>query len=219
MARELPSIEVFQDLVLSVVPAKRNSVADAIRAAASSPWKFDQSQSEQMSKGLLGKRVLHFSRRESKGMQGASLTFVENSNGFYVSNVVPTKYGQLTHAQYNAILDDFVSRVLVPASQNAKIDYRVSSPQQSPRDWFTPETAQALAAFSSLANKSTGTGHPLDEERWFAFIVAAHRAGSERSSDKLQRWLEKDGWLFETALSLVSDYEGQRAILEYYDSH
>src|SRR5436190_867887 len=52
---------------------------------------------------------------------------------------------------------------------------------------------RALVAFSRSANRTTGSSHPMDRERWFAFLVAAHRSHVDLSVDVLAKWLALDG--------------------------
>ena len=57
--------------------------------------------------------------------------------------------------------------------------------------WTSQEAADALRMFSVGANKSTGSSHPSDQERWFQFLFAAYRAQGEFDPYLLRRWLEE----------------------------
>jgi hypothetical protein len=82
------------------------------------------------------------------------------------------------------------------------------------------DTAELLRRFSACANKGTGASHPLDRDRWNAFVVAAHHDGSRTDASDLRRWLiEVDGWAPEVADQLTVEYEYGRELLAYADGH
>jgi hypothetical protein len=69
-----------------------------------------------------------------------------------------------------------------------------------------------------LANKSTGASHPKDKERWFEFLISAHRTSARLDADLLARWLsEAEGWPEDTAHALAIDYEFALGLLQKYD--
>jgi hypothetical protein len=77
---------------------------------------------------------------------------------------------------------------------------------------------QQPCGFSRLANKSTGAAHPMDKKRWYAFLIAAHRASKRLDSDQLARWLvEVEAWSAGRAQDLAIDYEFALGLLEQYD--
>jgi hypothetical protein len=94
----------------------------------------------------------------------------------------------------------------------------LTSADQTIEDWTDLATASALKCFSSLANKSTGRSHPLDEERWLDFIIAAHRGGRPLDPEQLSRWLiQVERWSDYIAQDLASDYSMGMALLDRYD--
>ena len=79
---------------------------------------------------------------------------------------------------------------------------------------MSKDAATALRHFSALANKSAGASHPLDQRRWFDFIIAVHRAHDDVGTDRLARWLhEVEGWTQETAHDLAGEFERGLALL------
>ncbi|MPQ72044.1 hypothetical protein, partial [Pseudomonas sp. MWU12-2323] len=74
--------------------------------------------------------------------------------GLKVANIVPRDAHSLSEREYNAVLQDFVERVVKIASPENTID--LSPALQSPRDWTSESAADALWRFSLAANKSTG---------------------------------------------------------------
>jgi hypothetical protein len=82
----------------------------------------------------------------------------------------------------------------------------------------SPETALLLHRFSAAANKSTGSSHPCDEERWLEFVTAAHREKAALDASTLEQWLrEGEGWPEDIASELAVDYEKARSLLSYYE--
>lgn len=136
----------------------------------------------------------------------------------YVSNIVPREVQQLTFDQYNRILNEFEARFAKPAADSIGVRVELSSPEQSIEDWLSPESAKLLTAFSHLANKSTGSAHPMDRERWFDFLIALHRSGENPNVGLLQRWLiEEEQWPDDIAFDLVCEYEFARGLLDRFE--
>ena len=86
-------------------------------------------------------------------------------------------------------------------------------------EWVSDETAEKLHTFSACANKSTGSSHPMDETRWYAFLMATHTERSSLAPESLRRWLqEEEGWDEDHAWKLSIEYETARSLFTYYDS-
>jgi hypothetical protein len=133
-----------------------------------------------------------------------------------VVNIVPRETSELTIPEYNAILDEFANAVKpnVPAS----LEMHYSKGERSLTDFTTQEAFEALRRFSRTANRSAGTAHPNDQERWFEFVLTQHRSGRELPSDILERWLvEEEGWSREKAFDLSAEYEKEIALLRHVD--
>ena len=83
-------------------------------------------------------------------------------------------------------------------------------------NFMSEQTARLLASFSHIANKSMP--HPLDEERWREFLIAAHKENARLDESTLNRWLvEDEGWLEDSASDLASQYYFARELLRDYD--
>jgi hypothetical protein len=136
----------------------------------------------------------------------------------YVSNIVPIGAQQLTVDQYNNILREFETRFAKPAAGLLGVRVELSSAEQSLEDWLSPQSAGLLRAFSRGANKSTGSGHPMDRERWLNFLIALHRSGEDPNIGLIERWLvEEERWRDETTSRLLSEYEFARDLLSRFD--
>lgn len=131
---------------------------------------------------------------------------------------MPQNVGELGIAKYNAILRDFVAMIAEPAARTGDFKVELSSPHQSLDDWLDSEPAVALRRFSRLANKSTGAAHPMDRDRWYAFLIAVHHTSKRLDTDQLVRWLvELEHWSEDKAHELAIDYEFALGLLEQYD--
>lgn len=149
---------------------------------------------------------------------GASLwLFPKDTNTAYVSNIVPSKSRQLSFDEYNAILARFNDRVVIPVAKQLGLSPTLSrAGEVGLRDFVSDASARALERFSTAANKSTGSSHPLDNRRWNDFIVAIHNNGDDLSADVLRRWLIEDGWDPDSAMDLAIEYERGRDLLKQY---
>ena len=144
--------------------------------------------------------------------------FEDTDFRYKVSNIVPLNHGDLGITGYNAVLKDFVRAVVRPAAKEDHLEYNLSSDVKSIDDWVDQDTAMALKRFSALANKSTGRSHPMDGDRWLAFLLLAHRKNSQLNTEQLSRWLvEVEKWPSEIANELTLEYELSRSLLSKYD--
>jgi hypothetical protein len=214
-------IEMFRDMSLIVPPGTTATLRTALIEAAVAPWSFDAERAEEIKRNAVSSEdVLLFRHDASDQLPAAGLTLWGRDGGYYVPNIVPIEARSLSYSEYNAILTDFVDRVARPVCDRLGVGIELSSDSQSLEDWTTDDVATCLRRFSAAANKSTGASHPMDQRRWFDFLVASHRSGRELDVETLARWLrEVDGWDEETAYDLAGNYQNALALLTYYDEH
>lgn len=135
-----------------------------------------------------------------------------------VTNIVPKEPSSLTYDQYNLIAEAFVREVVDPLASQLGLTVELGDESYDIQELAGPEVIRALRAFSSGANKSTGSAHPQDAARWDAFVVAAHRARSQLDEETLMQWLiQEEEWDEDMAIKLVIQYEQGRRLLTYYD--
>lgn len=216
-ANEESGIEVFQELRLRH-PKGAAAARDAVLTHLGHRWVHrPEREGEIRTTGEL--QVIALERSAAGVSPGVSLwMFEENDGGFKVSNIVPLKHGDLGKKGYNDALKDFVTAVVKPAAYETSLEYDLSSGFESIDDWADQDTAAALKRFSSLANKSTGRSHPLDGDRWIAFLLSAHDKKTSLDSEQLARWLvEVERWPSEIASELASEYSLSRSLLSKYD--
>lgn len=221
MANKKDSVQAFQDLYLRH-PMGSKTIRSALLQAAAGHWIHSNLKEESIRETSVGQLVdvIAFERPATQELPGVTLWMFEDGKDSYkVSNIVPIQQGQLGVAGYNAALVDFASTVVSPIIKSSGIELVLTSAEQTIEDWTDLATASALKRFSSLANKSTGRSHPLDEERWLEFIISAHNGGRSLDPEQLSRWLiEVEQWSDDIAHDLASDYSMGMALLDRYDS-
>lgn len=156
----------------------------------------------------------------SESLAPATLFFVldRSASAARVSNVVPVATSKLSTDQYNAIVVDFARRY-VARYLISPCDYELTSDEKSGEAFLTGPVNASLRKFSAAANKSTGSGHPLDRKRWLDFLLAAHAAKIDIDAATLHRILtDENSWSEEIAWDLVRQYESGIELLQYADS-
>ncbi len=212
------NIEVFQDLYLRN-RSSTSMIRDSILTQVQEPWCHDPDREEDIRSHASDQEdVIVLVRASFDEIDESGLVLWQEHDDYKVANIVPRNVGELGIANYNTILRDFVTRVAEPAALKGGFEIELTSPNQTLEDWLDTEPADKLRRFSRLANKSTGAAHPMDRERWYAFLIAAHCASKRLDSNQLARWLvEVDRWIPERAQELAIDYEFALGLLEQYD--
>lgn len=214
MRRKREAIEVFQDLFLKCAVGGRQEVRNSLRRCTKEPWRHAEEKEL-----ILAEDVMAFERGSGDELPASGLTLWRNRDGYEVANIVPLEIKELGVARYNDILNDFVQRIVQPASNDSRFLMNLGEREHHLTHWTSEEAAAALHRFSVTANRSTGSNHPSDRCRWFDFIFAAHRAQSRLDSDVLSRWLiEVEDWPSEVVEDLVIQYEFGIALLKEYEN-
>lgn len=184
----------------------------------SDPWYYDPDRAVAIGRTVPDADIVTFGRKASDDFQAAGLALWSRDDGYYVPNIVPIDFGKLSIAQYNAILADFIDRIVRPVAPKFGYSIVATESRQDLEDWTSTDAAKKLRAFSGAANKSTGSSHPLDQRRWFDFIIAVHESSSVIGTDYLARWLQTvEGWDEESAHELAGEYETGLSLLKRYD--
>jgi hypothetical protein len=217
MPTDEQALEVFQNLRLRGSSGQLSHFREALIERIAQPWSRSKAD-ERYSLGVRGSSqgVLVLHRQPDADAPGAKLFLWRNADHYEVSNIVPLGAGELGRSGYNIVLRDFITRVAGPAADAAGITAELTGSMQTLDDWTTPQVASALRLFSRLANKSTGSSHPLDKERWFDFIVKAHASPDRLDTSELLRWLvEAENWGEDEASDLVIEYEFGLGLLDF----
>lgn len=213
-------METFRDLFLRGDAAQLEDTLAEIDGALPEGWLRDTDAEGRMRAMALSETpVFCFCTPGGGRLPAAAITLHEESPGTYhVSNIVPRQAGRLTHGEYNAVIESFFEHVVRPAAAKHGARAELTSDQEDLETYLSAPAAKRLRSFSTLANKSTGSSHPLDRGRWFGFLAAAHRERSTLDSTTLARWLaEVEGWPAATAHELAAEYEFARGLLAAHD--
>ena len=213
-------IEQFQDLNVWGPAGSVGQMKDVVVSALSSPWSRDADAEKQLGSGSTYQDVLIVRRGRTKDIPAAALFMFRSDTTWSVGNIVPSEVQSLTKGQYNAILSEFCDRFVRPAAPRLGLSVKISADHQSLEDWLPPNAVSALRSFSTAANKSTGSSHPLDQRRWYAFLTLAHGHTKDFDASRLMQWLVQiEHWPEDVASDLASEYEFGLGLLDYLDHH
>jgi hypothetical protein len=158
-----------------------------------------------------------FQRAADDKIPAANLHMILGAGYIRVVKILPEVAGTLSRIQHNAIIDEFNALIIKPFINTDSISYLYNPERPCISQWLSKKAYRLLKSFSDSANKSNETAHPLDSQRWKAFLIQTHRDKVSLDGDSLQKWLEEEGWREESALELSRRYEMMRDLLIDYD--
>jgi hypothetical protein len=210
-------MKTYRELKLIGSPAKQEELMQRIEQSLRDGW---TREAEKEARLKADNKVEHkiFSCSKSGSRPAAALFFTADKNSYlYVANIVPREGRELTVDQYNALLNEFRASFVEPASRESGLDVEIitTSAVRTIDNSMSPEMAQLLKSFSGLANKADGGTHPCDRERFFAFIVRAHKEGALLEETLLKELLAENDWPEESAFDLSCDYRFGIELLGY----
>jgi hypothetical protein len=208
-------MKVFRELLIHTNQQKLEEIVSTLEKELPNNW-IRNKVSEKKIESSSSIKYYIFTCDNTNSLESASVFLVKNKDDNYrIGNIVPKDLNKLSKDQYNAILVS-IYNLLRPICENFKVEITISTDDQSIEDWLTESSSKKLKSFSILANKSTGSGHPSDEERWFSFIVSVHINNDKISTTRLSNWLMEQGWHEDTALQLIIEFEQGLSLLKYY---
>jgi hypothetical protein len=214
-------MEVFRELVLHGEEAQLVAFVERVTARAEGDWTRNvEVERRSGAMGVFGKPMYCFVYSPANKESTAALWLAHRGDReLYVTNIVPWVKTELTRKEYNQIVEIFHKDLAADAAAEAGVRVEMTTGVANLEEWLSVNTARLLKAFSALANKATGIGHPLDHKRWMEFVIQAHIEDSELDATTLARWLqEEEDWSEETAFDLSAKYEDARELLRAYDS-
>jgi hypothetical protein len=156
--------------------------------------------------------------RAGDHVPSAGLFLIKNAGRLELANIVPRSTHSLDVDEYNFIAEEFATAAR-PIAQHLNLGFSEEGPYSDITRWLSTRAASALKSFSKLANKSTGTGHPLDFKRWAQFVVYSHKDGQTIPTDLLQQYLvHEELWEEDKAYDLALKYEYGLNILKQNDA-
>jgi hypothetical protein len=210
-------MKVHRELVFKGQKNAMKALLEAVERNLSDGWSRDR-ESEKTVGGI--SEMYCFSCDRRSGWPPSNLWIgLDPHRGARVVNIVPYEKSELTFDEYNAILLDFYRRFVSRVEGDfPSVAVQLSGAEADLSSWLSPTAVRLLRAFSALANKSSGSSHPADQERWQDFLIAAHREKSPMTASDLQRWLyEEEKWPDDQAAELAIEYEFARSLLKAYD--
>lgn len=188
---------------------------DRAEAAATNGWARDHSKDEEM-RGSGDGTWFTFTLAHHPVLPPAFLFLTQKSPGLlYVANIISPARDRLDYDEYNAFLKSFCEDVLSRVQPPNAIEFDLTGTTIDLATQLPPEVYQRLRTFSVAANKSTGSSHPYDRERWMDFLIEAVEAHAPLGPHALSRWLVEEGqWDPEQASRLAEEYEFGRELLE-----
>jgi hypothetical protein len=131
-------MEIFREPFLRGERERLIAAAEAIEPALTDGWKRDR-EAEARVRTMGGDRPEYcFTCSRSADRQAALVFLTEREPGiFYVANVVPDETGQLSHAEYNAILEEFYERYARPCAEQAGVQAELTPAQVDLEHWLS----------------------------------------------------------------------------------
>jgi hypothetical protein len=216
---ERKTIKRFRDLRVLGDRQTLCALIEPITLALPPNWQEDAESGKELP-GFAGERYFVFTRDGDNHVPSCRLILHLNNRSLWVSNIQLQKSRDISFNQYNAALGEFEVVLRKQVSEYGNLRIQTTDENAHITEWVTPEAAKKLEAFSCAANKSTGSGHSYDSQRWIKFVVQTHLDGSSLEIDDLRRWLiEALGWKgWEDQVDgLILQYEFGRALLNAYD--
>ncbi|MDD5051550.1 MAG: hypothetical protein PHO27_02320 [Sulfuricurvum sp.] len=198
----------FQDLEIQM-NTDAKSMIEKITQILSPNWSRNTEKEERI--GGISKQ---FCFDYSGDGLNAGLWLVEGNGLLTVTNIVPNKSGKLSIDEYNRILNTFAIEI-----DKIHFKYVITKDDITIDDLLSPDSVEKLKSFSLFANKSTGHSHPLDESRWFDFILSMVKRDEYISPDEFQFFLEELGWDSASAYELYLDFEYGYAAMKFVLQH
>lgn len=211
-------MKAFRDLKLIGSASEQERLIDLIEQQFSNGWTRDREREAKL-KTRSGYDYIIFTCSETVSRPAARLSFIADKNGYLcVCDIVPQNVRELGKDRYNAILEEFLTQFIEPAAKGLDIQIVTTYGERTIDNAMSPEMSQLLKRFSAAANKSSGGTHPLDERRFFDFIVQAHNERALLDETELSGLLVDDGWSSEHAQKLSSNYRFGRDLLNHYSN-
>jgi hypothetical protein len=211
-------MRVFRDLTIAMPETQDARYVTCIEARLHDGWMRDRDAETNLER--VSGHGFYFFRCDARSDRPAAVLSLtrQDKDTLYVPNVVPHESGRLTYDEYNRVVVEFHHEYAGPVALDMGFSALLTSDDQTLEDWISTDSAQKLRSFSLNANKSTGSGHPCDQRRWYDFVISVHRNNDSLCASTLERWLiEEEGWGEHQAGRLAVEYEEELGLLSYYE--
>lgn len=140
-----------------------------------------------------------------------------DKNGVAILNIVPlpkSDVSMLDIPTYNQILDAFSDKVFCPITNTCGNPIEANTEDYS-IDNIIPQSFPKLKTWLSFYPLSH---HPLDEHRWYDFLIALLKNGERVASSVLSEYIKENyHWADDDLFDLEMRFESQMDLLEYYE--
>ena len=206
-------MEIFREFTINDNDKNITKALQAFVQAYPNKWHYVEPPKE-----MKGKFII-YKYKKSHNLT-LKIFLIKTEYGIRIANILPEERNSITKKEYNEAVMDFYNDLVKIAPQ---YENKVTTNQFDPLQIMSKEALEKLRGFYILANKSTGSSHPDDEQRWFAFICQTVDDG--RIINDEQEFLEflqdKDYWgedVFDedVAFELLHEYNKISGCLKYY---
>lgn len=214
---------VFRELTVDATSEEFDSLVVVMESNFPPEWTRDQAaeSNSRAAPTLRTVSIYCFRRNSSDEIPSALLIFAPKSpKQFYVSNIIPLEEHEFTPSQYNSILVEFVTKSLAPATNKLNLQFKLTEAEGRLEFWISSAAQQKFRRFLASANRSTGSAHPADQERWHEFVLSVHQNHDTLAPETLRRWMvEVEHWDYEVANQLAQEFEYGLNLLAYLEKH
>lgn len=195
------------------------AVIQSLKENTTNGWQHDPTETRINADSIGSVRYIAFQCTRQNDRVHSGLFCTIESNSITLSNIVPREesISSLGYDQYNLVLESFIEDVGKVGEREGFFQILHSSDKVDLESELGSEVFKKLKLFSNCANKSTGSAHPLDEERWFDFIISSFDSEAVLDESTIGRWLrEVGGWDKDSAIALQMEYRSAVDLLRYY---
>lgn len=224
-------MKIYRELYFKGTSEQLNKFVKEIKEFNHEEWKFIE-DSDHLREYLL---FNYIGEAVDKAQVSIYIGKSLDSGEINVGNIVPLVKSKLSISEYNRVLDKFYTDIIEPYKESGT-ELEILQPSDDifdPLDVMSPTALKKLKLFCNAANKSTGSSHPCDQERWFDFICQTFddetiidvTTFADFLMDKAY-WGEQDkdtigvmgsfAWDERQSYELASEYESACNILMYY---
>lgn len=207
-------MKVFRDLYIRLNGSKIEDLIEQFTVRCGGHW--HRALEREKDAGSMGEKAFSFEHTAGDGLEKAGLSLFQKEGGtWYVPNIIPLDSSQLSCDQYNKILENFLDTIVRPSIAGPPVTAELTGDVVILKDVVGEDVAGLLHNFSVLANKSTGSSHPCDRNRWFDFLIAVQKKRISLDTDLLINSLMEDSWSEDRAHDLAIEYEFAIGLLDY----
>lgn len=140
-------------------------------------------------------------------------------NAVVIVNIIPMQESNISKidcVEYNKLLDSFRNKVFRAIQEQNGNSIKENSEDYEISD-IIPKSYQKL---NTWLDNYPLSGHPLDEKRWYDFVISLHINQEKLYLDDFKKYIQEQWkWEEETIEKFALKLESHIELLEYYDKH